>query len=313
MTACGGSPSGWKVKKTAPSAPTAMLPGGWSRSATSSIADGGSSGRRRAVLQARAAAVAQADAERHDAEQDEQPEEEPSHRDPAAARVASAVSNARIRAAFAPRSPCPTRDLERMSTRLPPAGSGRTRMTTSSWKPKSLLVATASSSPACGSRRVMLHERHRRRRALDGDEGRRGIERQASRRQIGAAGRLLRREGRRVREVAPGIGRQRRRLLEGRRIRGVGREVVDPGRSAATGRQHDERERRQRRRHGSTAPEPATTDGADDAEDRHQERDESAEREGDESGQPGYQAKPGEQRSEDHQGHGDEPQPFEDA
>jgi hypothetical protein len=52
--------------------------------------------------------------------------------DPEAAWVASAVSNPRMRAAFAPRSPCPTRDLERMSTRLPPAGSGRTRMTMSS-------------------------------------------------------------------------------------------------------------------------------------------------------------------------------------
>src|SRR6185369_2450218 len=50
----------------------------------------------------------------------------------------------RIRAVLTPMSPLPSRDLERMSTRAPPP-SGRTRITTSSWKRKSLLIATASS------------------------------------------------------------------------------------------------------------------------------------------------------------------------
>src|SRR5262252_1496466 len=40
----GGSPPGWKVKKTRPVRDTAMFPGGWSRSTTSSSADAGRSG-----------------------------------------------------------------------------------------------------------------------------------------------------------------------------------------------------------------------------------------------------------------------------
>src|SRR5262249_60087953 len=115
----------------------------------------------------------------------------------------------------------------------------------------------------------------------DDGGGSRGIERQASRRQIGAAGGLLRRERRRVREVAPGIGRQRRSVLEDRRIGGVGGEIIDPRRSSATGGEHDERERPDRRRHGPNASEPATAEGTNDTEDRPDDRDESAERGGD--------------------------------
>src|SRR5206468_2319863 len=61
-----------------------------------------------------------------------------------------------MRAAFTPRSPCPSRDLERTSIRLVPSASGRTRMAMSSWKPKSRLVAIASRSPADGSRQVTV-------------------------------------------------------------------------------------------------------------------------------------------------------------
>ena len=61
-----------------------------------------------------------------------------------------------MRAAFTPKSPCPSRDLERMSIRLVPSASGRTRMAMSSWKPKSRLVAVASRSPADGSLRVTV-------------------------------------------------------------------------------------------------------------------------------------------------------------
>src|SRR5262249_56361526 len=49
-------------------------------------------------------------------------------------------------------------DWERIRTDPPRAGCGRTRMTTASWKPKSRLVATASSSLACGSRLVTVHD-----------------------------------------------------------------------------------------------------------------------------------------------------------
>src|SRR5437667_12297407 len=61
-----------------------------------------------------------------------------------------------MRAAFTPKSPCPSRDLERMSIRLVPSSSGRTRMAMSSWKPKRRLVAVASRSPADGSLRVTV-------------------------------------------------------------------------------------------------------------------------------------------------------------
>src|SRR5262249_51611661 len=69
------------------------------------------------------------------------------HRVPVAARAASALWKLRMRAALTPRSPLPLRDLDRISTMLAPVGWGRTRMTMSSSKPKTALVATASSSP----------------------------------------------------------------------------------------------------------------------------------------------------------------------
>src|SRR5687768_4628651 len=52
--------------------------------------------------------------------------------------------NALIRLAFMPTSLPPTRLIERMSTRLPPSGDGRTRTTTSSLKRKKVLVSVAS-------------------------------------------------------------------------------------------------------------------------------------------------------------------------
>src|SRR6266404_2987548 len=74
----------------------------------------------------------------------------------AVAPASSAATKVLMRAAFTPRSPCPSRDLERTSIRLVPSASGRTRMAMSSWKPKSRLVAIASMSPADGSRQVTV-------------------------------------------------------------------------------------------------------------------------------------------------------------
>src|SRR5207244_11947036 len=52
-----------------------------------------------------------------------------------------------MRAAFAPTSLFPTRDLERMSTTALSAPRGVTRMTTSSLKPNHAVVAVASMRP----------------------------------------------------------------------------------------------------------------------------------------------------------------------
>ena len=57
---------------------------------------------------------------------------------------------ASMRRAFAPRSPCPTRETLRTSTKLPPS-AGRMRTTTSSLKPNQNVVAVPSTWPFSGS------------------------------------------------------------------------------------------------------------------------------------------------------------------
>src|SRR5437667_12148854 len=62
-----------------------------------------------------------------------------------------------MRAAFAPTSLRPTRDLERMSTTALSAPRGVTRITTSSLNPNQCVVAVASIRPAAESTAVISH------------------------------------------------------------------------------------------------------------------------------------------------------------
>src|SRR6185369_3563 len=69
-----------------------------------------------------------------------------------------ATTYARMRAALIPKSPLPSRDFDRTSTRDAPSAAGRTRTTTSSWKRKSPLVATASKTSPSASVFVTVHD-----------------------------------------------------------------------------------------------------------------------------------------------------------
>src|SRR4030095_727689 len=114
-----------------------------------------------------------------------------------------------------------------------------------------------------------------------------------------------------TRARARGVGGRGGGLLDRGRVGGIGGEVVDQRTAAAPRRAPDEDECRHRRGEHAASAEAPSAYRANDADHRHDERQEPAERERPEAGQGGHQAQGRQQRPEGRERHRDEPEDVE--